>query len=143
MYPFAIYADFESCLIPVNNEQIAGTTHAVAEHVPCGFCAQTVCNSKVKKDADFSIYATEPVLNSGPDAMSVLYDHISTERRRISRLLGKNVDMMLTHDEQNYFDSIEAFPNCGCDFTESDRKVRHHNHIDGQFIDGICNSCNL
>jgi len=75
---------------------------------------------------------------------SLFYDHINTERRRISRLLGKNVDMMpLTIDEQDYFDSIEACPNCGCDFNDSNRKVRHHNHIDGQFIDGICNSCNL
>jgi len=116
----------------------------VAEHVPSGFSAYTVCNFKVKKDADFSRYATEPVLYSGPDAMNVFYDHINTERRRISRLLGKNVEMMpLTLDEQDYFDSIEACPYCGCDFTESNRKVRHHNHIDGQFIDGICNSCNL
>jgi len=76
--------------------------------------------------------------------MSVFYNHINTERRRISRLLGKNVDMMpLTHDEQDYFDSIEACPNRGCHSTEITRTVRHHNHNDGQFIDGICNSCNL
>jgi len=93
---------------------------------------------------DFSRYAAEPVLYSGPDAMNVFYDLINTERRRISRLLGKNVDMMpLTIDEQDYFDSIEACPNCGCDFNDGNRKVRHHNQIDRQFIDGICNSCNL
>jgi len=49
MYPFVIYADFESCLIPVNNEQVAGTTHAVTEHIPFGFCAYTVCKFKEKK----------------------------------------------------------------------------------------------
>jgi len=105
MYPFVIYADFESCLIPVNNEQVAGTTHAVAEHIPSGFCAYIVCNLKEKNDADFSRYATEPVFYSGLDAMNVFYNHINTERRRISRLLDKNVDMTpLTHDEQDYFD---------------------------------------
>jgi len=111
----SLYADFESCLIPVNNEHFAGTTHAVRF-----LCVYTVCNFKEKNDTDFSRYTTEPVLYSRPDAMSVFYYHINTERRRILRRLGKNVDMMpLTHDEQDYFDSIEACPNCGCDFTES------------------------
>ena len=62
-YPFVIYADFESCLVPVNTERAEGVTQVISEHIPSGFCTYTVCN--------FGDYNTEPVLYSGPDTMNV------------------------------------------------------------------------
>ena len=30
-----------------------------------------------------------------------------------------------------------------CKFTEDNKKVHHHDHINGQYISTICNNCNL
>jgi len=32
---------------------------------------------------------------------------------------------------------------CNCDYTDMNKKVAHHDHITGEFISSICNSCNL
>jgi len=140
-----IYADFESCLVYiVGEEEVNGKTHATTEHVPSGFCAYTVCNFAEVGNADYSRYYTKAVLYSGPDAISAFNDHVNSERRRISCLLGKNVAMLpLTLEQQKEFDDVESCFCCGEDFTETNNKVRHHNHVNGQFIAGICSSCNL
>jgi hypothetical protein len=65
--PFVIYADFESCLVPVHDE-----SNVLDEHVPSGFCAYTV-----SIDPEFE---TEPVTYSGRDCMTVFYDHLAGEQ---------------------------------------------------------------
>ena len=69
----AIYADFESCLVPVDGD----------EHVPAGFCAHTV-------SADPE-YETEPVLYSGRDCMEVFYNHLASEQQRVASILRKKL----------------------------------------------------
>ena len=32
---------------------------------------------------------------------------------------------------------------CNCSYTLENKKIRHHNHINGQFISSLCNECNL
>jgi hypothetical protein len=129
--PFVIYADFESCLVPVQNR-----SNVVDEHVPSGFCAYTVST-----DAEFE---TEPFLYSGPDCMEVFYEHLAQEQARIVDIMRLNVDMLpLTAEEQQRFDQAQWCPRCYETFIHGNEKVRHHNHRTGKFIDALCNNCNL
>jgi hypothetical protein len=63
-----IYADFESCLIPVHDH-----SGVLDEHVPSGFCVYTV-----SADLEFE---TGPVTYSSRDCMTVSYDHLVSEQR--------------------------------------------------------------
>ena len=127
--PFVVYIDFESCLLPVDGG-------AVDEHVPSGFCAYTV-----SVDSEFE---TEPVLYSGVDCMNQFYDHLAKEQERIESILNLNRKMLpLTNEEQVRFEQTNACPRCRGAFSAENRKVRHHNHRTGRFIDALCNSCNI
>jgi hypothetical protein len=79
--PFVIYADFESCLVPVH-----GDSGVLDEHVPSGFCAYTVSS-----DPEFE---TGPVTYSGRDCMTVFYDHLASEQHRIAAILKDYHEML-------------------------------------------------
>ena len=123
-----IYADFESCLVPVGND--------TDEHIPAGFCAYTVCTNPQN--------ATDPFLYSGVDCMAVFFDHLVKEQERVASILEKNTEMIpLTKFEQEWFDRAQVCPTCKEPFSPSNHKVRHHDHDTGDFIGVLCNSCNL
>jgi hypothetical protein len=86
--PFDIYADFESCLVPVH-----GDSGVLGEHIPSEFCVFTV-----PADPEFE---TGPVTYSGRDCITVFYDHLASEQRRIASILGHYHEMLpLTREEQ-------------------------------------------
>jgi hypothetical protein len=129
--PFVIYADFESCLVSVNDKPTV-----VDEHVPSGFCAYTVAC-----DPEFQ---TEPLVYSGPDCMDVFYDHLAKEQQRIIDIIKRNMAMIpLTDEEQNRYDQAQTCVRCKETFSNENPKVRHHNHRTGKFVDALCNRCNL
>ena len=126
--PFVIYADFESCLVPVGDD--------TDEHIPAGFCAYTVSTNPM--------YATDPFLYSGVDCMAVFFDHMAKEQERIASILDVNIPMLpLTDEEKNKYDLAQECPKCHKPFSSTNPKVRHHNHSTGRFIGALCNSCNL
>jgi len=49
----------------------------------------------------------------------------------------------LTADQQANFDAATACAECGEHFTQTNHKVRHHDHIQGSYICAACNDCNL
>jgi hypothetical protein len=129
--PFVIYADFESCLAPVHDD-----SGVLDEHIPSGFCAYTVSS-----DPEFE---TGPVTYSGRDCMTVFYDHLAGEQRRIAAILGDYHEMLpLTQEEQERFDQTRACVACNKPFLDLDPKIMHHNHRTGKFIAALCNGCNL
>jgi hypothetical protein len=129
--PFVIYADFESCLVPVD-----GDTDVLAEHIPSGFCAYTVSWDEE--------HETDPIVYSGPDCMDVFYDHLAAEQWRIVSILKTKYEMELLNDnDREHFDRATECPRCFQPFSGDRKKVMHHNHRTGKFIDALCNSCNL
>lgn len=129
--PFIIYSDFESCLVPVNDQSVV-----VSEHVPSGFCLYTVATEQE--------FETSPIVYSGRDCMNVFYDRLASEQSRIARILGDKKPMSpLTSDELDRFDKAQSCPRCNETFTGANWKVMHHNHRTGKFVDALCNSCNL
>ena len=72
-YPMVVYADFESTLLPVGGEKTPGTTHAIREHVPSGFCMYIVSRYSLDgvKPEEF-----EPLLYSGLNALDVFNNQL-------------------------------------------------------------------
>jgi protein-arginine kinase activator protein McsA len=76
--------------------------------------------------------------------MDVFYEHLAQEQTRIADIMRLNVDMLpLTAEEQQRFDQAQWCPRCYETFVHGNKKVRHHNHRTGKFIDALCNNCNL
>jgi hypothetical protein len=129
--PFVIYADFESCLVPVHDD-----SGGLDEHIPSGFCAYTVST-----DPEFE---TEPMTYSGRDCMKAFYDHLASEQHRIAAILEDYHEMLpLTREEQERFDQTRACVACNKSFSDLNPKIMHHNHRTGKFIAALCNGCNL
>jgi hypothetical protein len=118
--PFVIYADFESCLVPVHDD-----SGVLDEYVPSGFCAYTV-----SADPEFE---TESVTYSGRDCMPVFYDPLTSEQRRIAVILKDYHEMLpLTREEQERFDQTRACVAYNKPFSDLDPKTMHHNHSYGE-----------
>lgn len=134
-HPFVIYCDFESSLSPVDDTSNK-STRVVNEHIPSGFCAFTY--------SQYSKHQTPPTLYSGPDCMEVFFDHLMREQRRIAFILGEDFEMLpLTREEQARFEASTHCNCCGKEYSDDNRKVRHHDHRTGLFVEALCNSCNL
>jgi hypothetical protein len=113
LYPFVIYADFESYLEERDGEETEGGTFVINEHKPS-------VSTEEK-------YQTPTVLYSGEDCMKHFFDSLLTEQRRISCILGLNYDMLpLTRAEDLEFNSSTHCKNCGPKYTPDNIKVHHH-----------------
>ena len=49
----------------------------------------------------------------------------------------------LTPKEQQVYDAAEVCGTCNKEFSENNRKVRHHCHVTGEYLGATCNNCNL
>jgi len=138
-----IVCDFESFLSPVHNDNddaadvdVVKATNLIDEHRVCGFACYRV--------SEYPQYQTDPVVYSGPDVMDKFYEHIMRESQEISSILANDLDMTpLTDGEQTYYDAATVCGECGVAFTAANHKVRHHDHVSGQYLFPACNNCNL
>ena len=113
---FVVYADFESILIPSDEQhRDNNVTHVINTHKVVGFCIYTV-----SKNPEFQ---TDPILYSGEDCIDVFFETLIEEQLRIASILSMNIDMLpLTFQQQDYYNSIVKCPVCKCDFTEDNKK---------------------
>jgi hypothetical protein len=84
--PFVIYADFESCLIPVHDN-----SGVLDGKIPSGFCAYTVST-----DPEFE---AEPVTYSGRDCMKAFYNYLAKEQHRIASIVEECHEKILSTRE--------------------------------------------
>jgi len=77
--PFYPVCDFESFLSPAEDDDYHTSTRLIDEHRVCDFACHRV--------TDIAEYKTDPVVYSGPDPMSVFYDHVMSESKIISEIL--------------------------------------------------------
>ena len=139
--PFAIYADFESILERVDDDE-SKSTRKLNKHVPCGFaCLTTSSCEKYNKE--------EVVVYSGRDAMPKYFQHIHAEQLRINKILNEIVPMEeLTLEQKREYRIAKKCFNCDVEFSpdQDDKNYarnRHHNHLDGKYIGPTCTRCNL
>ena len=48
----------------------------------------------------------------------------------------------MTDDEKKKHSLNTKCENCKCEYKDTNRKIRHHDHITGNFICSLCNDCN-
>jgi len=106
---FYLVCDFECFLQPVNtdNTDVDGDgdgdvrdRRIIDEHNVCGFACHRV--------TDIDEHKTDPIVYSGDDVMDKFYEHVMSESRAISAILGTNVPVQpLTVEEQTAFDTAQ------------------------------------
>ena len=134
--PFYLVCDFECFLQPVNtdNTDVDGDgdgdvrdRRIIDEHNVCGFACHRV--------TDIDEHKTDPTVYSGDDVMDKFYEHVMSESRAISAILGNNVPMQpLSVEEQTAFDTAQYCANCDELFTDTNYAVRHHCHVTGNIF---------
>jgi len=71
-------------------------------------------------------------------------DHVMEESRVISKIVSRQVPMRpMTSDERKLHEAATECVNCGCPFSDRNLKVRHHDHVSGEYLFPACQKCNL
>lgn len=134
--PYVIYADFECLLIKKGLDNIQhDNTQQVASHIPSGFCYVIIGPN--------GLPVKTPVIYRGDDVVKRFLYAVTEEERMIQRILKTIVPMTLTQEDEETFANAAVCKLCKRPFTESDFKVRDHDHLTGRFRQALHNSCNL
>ena len=138
--PFAIYADFESLIKPLdvcNPDPEKSYTKKYQKHEPISFVYYI-------KSFDESVYKSKlrsyiKTKESDYDAMDTFINWLESDIREIANL--ENKDMIFTpENEKEFINALNCWI-CG-EYLGNDR-VRDHCHFTGKFRGAACNSCNL
>jgi len=130
--------DFESFLTPIEREEEEerNSMKKLDVHSVSGFCCYRI-SSEPK-------YCTPLKVYSGPDPMTEFYDHVMEESTVISKIVSHQVPMRsMTSDEHKLHEAATECVNCGGPFSDRNLKVRHHDHVSGEYLFSACQKCNL
>ena len=139
--PFAIYADFESILKPLDTckpDPNKSYTHKYQKHEPLSFVYyiksfdESVYKSTLRK------YIKEN--EEDPDPIDVFINWLESDVKIISEL--ENKPMKITPEEQEQFNKASNCWICEKLLNLQDR-VRDHCHFTGRYRGAACNICNL
>ena len=137
--PFVIYADLESLLVNLNDEDnIENKTKKTHKHEACSYGYKVVCCYDDKLSKPFKMFR-------GLNSISEFFTAIFEEEKEINKMLRQfsRTDMILTnHQKQEYKCANNCYV-CKEEFTESNYKVRDHCHVTGNYRGTACNRCNL
>ena len=153
--PFAVYADFESFVEPIQyaeQDPSKSFTIKYQNHVPSGFCYVIKC-------MDESVYPTKTVLKSasreGEDMGKEFVDSLTEDLRPIYEILKNPLPMVMTESDMVQHEEAEKCYACedvfgmmrGIDKDTGEpiivKKCRDHCHITGKYRGAVCDKCNL
>ncbi len=152
--PFAVYADFECFVKPLETEEKDPTqsyTIKYQNHIPSGFCYTIKCTNE-------SIYPTKTVLRTanheGEDMGKLFIETLSKDLKPVYEILRKPKPMIITDLEKNQYEKSDSCYACGIQFKatrinektkrkEKIVKCRDHCHVTGKYRGAACDKCNL
>jgi hypothetical protein len=144
-HPFDIQADFESTLLKVNKRDDEGkteeekSTYAYQKHIPNSFGLKYNCIHKKHSEALYLYNNKEPKI-----VIKKWVEELERLAKKSYDLLQINkTNIIMSDDEKNKHSLNINCENCKCEYDESNKKIKHHNHITGDFISSLCNKCNL
>lgn len=130
--PFAVYADFESIVKPID-EQKGENTKAYQEHISCGYALKLVC----RDDESLSL---PTVLYRGEDSISKFINSLEDVYKYVSNILYNPKPMEITEEQEQ---SFKKSTTCHiCEDIITDKKVRDHCHITGKYRGPAHSECN-
>ena len=138
--PFAIYADFESLIKPMDNcdpDPNKSYTKKHQKHEPISFSYYILCSiDGVYKPVLRKYTQTKP---EGADAMDVFIKWLEEDVKAIANIEEK--EMIFTEEDRKQFNKASDCWICG-EYLGNDR-VRDHCHFTGRYRGPAHNSCNL
>ena len=139
--PFAIYADFESLLKPLDTcepNPNKSYTHKYNKHEPVSFVYYIKSFNESVYKSTLRSYVKEN--EEDPDTIDVFINWLEDDVKIISELGNK--EMIITAEEQEQFNQAS---NCWiCEkLLNLDDRVRDHCHFTGRYRGAACNRCNL
>ena len=148
--PFAIYADFESLIKPLDNcdpDPNRSYTKKYQKHEPISFCYYIKCfndtlckeifNDDTKRKQLKSYIKTKP---EDPDAIDVFIKWLEDDVKFLANITPKK--MIFTKEDEKQFNTASDCWICGEELKHND-KVRDHCHYTGRYRGAAHNSCNL
>ena len=138
--PFAIYADFESLIKPLNvcdPDPEKSYTKKYQKHEPISFCYYIKSFDESVYKSKLRVYTKKE--ESDYDAMDTFINWLESDVKEIANL--ENKDMIFTPENEKEFINASNCWICG-EYMGNDR-VRDHCHFTGKFRGAACNSCNL
>ena len=139
--PFAIYADFESLVKPIDNcepDPNKSYTLKYQKHEPVSFVYYIKSFNESVYKSKLRSYVKEN--EEDPDTIDVFINWLEEDVKIISEL--GNEPMKITPEEQEQFNQASNCWICGKLLNLQDR-VRDHCHFTGRYRGAACNICNL
>lgn len=144
-HPFYIIADFESTLTHYDEEgltkdELEGlSTRKYQKHLQNSFGLKYCC------DIEQNSKPIEIINNSNPEEVSKLFVESVEEYAKYSYQLlqGNKKNIIWKAGEKERHNINTNCENCKCGYTIYNKRVAHHNHINGDFFSSLCNECNL
>ena len=138
--PFAIYADFESLIKPLdvcdpNPEKSYTKKYQKHEPVSFGYYIKSFNESVYKSRLRYYIKSEK----EDADAMDTFINWLESDVKEIANL--ENKDMIFTKENEKEFINASNCWVCGEEMGND--RVRDHCHFTGKFRGAACNSCNL
>ena len=147
--PFAIYADFESLIKPMDNcdpDPNRSYTKKYQKHEPISFCYYIECfnntlckeifNDDTKRKQLKSYIKTKP---EDPDAIDVFIKWLEDDVKFLANIKEKK--MVFTKEEERQFNMASDCWICGEELGND--RVRDHCHYTGCYRGAAHNTCNL
>ena len=139
--PFAIYADFESLIKPMDNcdpDPNKSYTKKYQKHKPSGFSYYIISlYESVFKSVKRTYTKTK---EEEPDAEDVFVKWLEEDVKEIANIKPKK--MVFTKEDEKQFNKASDCWICGEELNNQDR-VRDHCHYTGRYRGAAHNNCNL
>ena len=139
--PFAIYADFESLIKPLDNcepNPNNSYTNKYQKHEPLSFVYYIKSFNEIVYKSKLKFYVKEK--EEDPDVIDTFINWLEEDVKTIAEL--GNRKMIITVEEQEQFNQASNCWICKKKLNLQDR-VRDHCHFTGRYRGAACNICNL
>ena len=144
-HPYYCFVDFESTLNNVNKRDDQETikendnTTFYQKHVPNSYGIKFDCiHDKYSENYKSFVNKDDKLL------CKTFIEELEIYAKKAYDITQKNKQNILwKNDEKENHKKNKSCNNCKCKYDDKNYKVAHHDHINGNFIDSYCNSCNL
>ena len=140
--PFAIYADFESFIVAMEQNNILDNTKSytnkIQKHEACGFAFKVV--------SEYSEFDFPMVSYRGENAGKHFVDSILKMEDKLMKILKRNIPIIITDEQEKEFQNATKCIFCDLPLNDNKNKkkrVRDHDHITGLYRGASHNKCNI
>lgn len=137
--PTYMVADFESVLIPTEDEENDGVSKSrvTAKHLPCAYGLKVV--SQYPELEQFETFWGK----DAEDTMSRFCNRILEISHKVYEVYSRKRPMIFTEYDRDVFNTSEECYICHKKFNSEKDKYRDHDHASGKFLGAACNGCNF